>query len=353
MNMMAAVLFEGPEKLQVATLPRPECGPDEAILQVAACGICGGDVRSYFLGDNFTGKSCIPGHEAVGIASDVGQNVTRWKVGDRIALGADVRCGDCYYCHRDLFNMCDNLKILGKHMNGALTDYMLLTSEILNHGIIHEVPPNLKTLHAALSEPLCSVLASHDELNIGKGETVVVLGCGPMGILHFELLRARQVRVVLVDVSEVRLDRARRDFGAELTICSVGTHVTDRVLALTDGVGADVVISAAPSGAAVRQAIELARKRGRIGVFGGLPAAQAEVSIDVNRVHYRELRVIGNFSYHPSYHERALQMLAGGTIRCEALITQYRIEDTEQGLLDIRDGKVLKAVVVPNDGTLI
>jgi L-iditol 2-dehydrogenase len=350
---MKAVIFDGKEAMRVAELPRPVCGPREALLQVAACGICGGDARSFFTGDQYTGKNRITGHEAAGVICEVGAGVRQWKVGDRLALAADIHCGECWYCRRELFNMCVDLKILGKHVNGGLTDFMLLTEEILTHGIINRVPEGLSLLHAAISEPLCSVLASHEELEIKAGETVVVMGSGPMGILHLELLRARGARVAMVDISRGRLELARKDFDADFVIDGSTEDVKARVWEITGGIGADAVITAAPSPAAVAQSVHLARKRGRIGLFGGLPAAQAEVAIDINRVHYAEIRIIGNFSYHPRQHQRALELLSSGGIRVERLITKYPIEDAKQGLYDIRDGKVLKAVVIPNEGELL
>jgi L-iditol 2-dehydrogenase len=358
--LMTAVIFEGKEKLQIATIPRPECGPHDVLLEVAACGICGGDARSYFAGDQHTATRRIPGHEVAGTVAEAGRHVTAWAPGDRIALAADVHCGACWYCARGWFNMCQSLRILGKHLDGGLAGYMLLTPEILAHGIVNRVPAGLSLLHAAISEPLCSVLASHDELAIQAGETVAVIGCGPMGILHLELLRARQARVFMIDVSATRLALARDGFGAEITIDATTDATIDatidasradpaqQVRGLTEGVGADVVIVAAPSAAAVRQSILLVRKRGRVGLFGGLPAAAREVALDINLIHYHELRLVGNFSYHPRYHQSALGLLAAGGVRADQLITTYPIEETRQGLYDIRDGKVLKAVVVPN-----
>ena len=353
MTSMNAVIFEGREKMQVAAVPRPACGPDDVLLEVAACGICGGDARSYFTGDQHTGVRRIPGHEMAGTVAEAGRNVTAWAPGDRIALAADVHCGDCWYCARGLFNMCDSLRILGKHLDGGLAEYMLLTPDILEHGIVNRVPAGLSLLHAAISEPLCSVLASHDELAIQPGETVAVIGSGPMGILHLELLRARQARVFMIDLSATRLALARDAFGAEVTIDANQADPVPQVRGLAEGVGADVAIVAAPSPEAVRTSIHLVRKRGRIGLFGGLPTTAHEVALDINRIHYRELRLVGNFSYHPRYHERALALLATGSVRGDKLITVYPIEQTRQGLHDIRDGKVLKAVVVPNPGRTI
>lgn len=350
---MTAVIFEGKEKMRVAEVPRPVCGPGDVLLEVAACGICGGDARSYFAGDQHTAKRRIPGHEMAGTVCEAGSGVTTWAKGDRIALAADVHCGECWYCARGLFNMCGSLRILGKHLDGGLAEYMLLTPDILRHGIVNRVPAGLSLLHAAISEPLCSVLASHDELAVQAGETIAVIGCGPMGILHLELLRARQARVFMIDLSPTRLALARDAFGAEVTIDASQADPVQRVRELTEGVGADVAIVAAPSAAAVRQSIQLVRKRGRVGLFGGLPTAAREVALDINVIHYNELRLVGNFSYQPRYHECALGLLASEGVRAGKLITVYPIEETRQGLHDIREGNVLKAVVVPNPGRTI
>lgn len=353
MSLMDAVVFTGKEQLRIERMPLPVCGSDDALLRVAACGICGGDARSYFVGDQFTGQRRIPGHEVVGQIVEVGARVTKWKPGDRVALAADVHCGQCYYCRRGLFNLCDTLQILGKHLDGGMADYLLLSSDILAHGIIHRIPEGLSMLDAALSEPLCSVLASHDALRIEAGEAVVVLGCGPMGVLHYELLRVRQARPIMVDMSPERLRLVRQEFGATCTIQAEEEDVMTRVREMTENVGADVVITATPAPAAVAQSIHMVRRRGRIGLFGGLPSHQAEVPLNINRIHYAELRLIGNFSYHPNYHLRALEVLANGQVRCSKLITTYKLEDTGSALEDIKQGRVLKAVILPNGGALL
>ena len=248
---MSAVIFEGREQMRVARVPRPSCGEGAALLRVAACGICGGDARSYFHGDRFTNSPRIPGHEVAGIIEETGAGVRGWTAGDAVALAADVRCGVCWYCQNELFNMCADLRILGKHVDGGLAEYMLLTPDILRHGIVNHVPPEITLRQAAISEPLCSVLASHDELSIRPGEFVVVVGCGPMGILHLELLRARQVRVAVIDLSPHRLALARDGFGAQWAIQAGEDDPVEAIRDLTDGLGADVAIVAAPSGAAV------------------------------------------------------------------------------------------------------
>ena len=350
MSGMEAVVLHARGRIAVEERPRPECGPGEIVMQVAACGICGGDARAYFDGDRFSAGSRIPGHEPAGIVVQTGREVSRWHAGDRIALAADIHCGECFYCGRELYNLCERLRILGKHVDGALCEYMLLPADVLANGIVNRVPDGLPLLHAAVSEPMCSVLASHDELGIESGESIVVMGAGPMGILHFLLLRRRGAHVILIDKSRPRLELAQARFAASDIVNSGEEDAEDAVYPRTNGVGADAVICTAPSSAAVRQSCDLVRRRGRIGIFCGLPPDQECVTLDVNRIHYHEQRIFGNFSYHPRYHPQALELLAAGAVDCEALITTYPLAAAEQALQDIRAGRVLKAVITPGKG---
>jgi L-iditol 2-dehydrogenase len=347
MSSMTAVIFEAREQMRVVSVPRPVCGPGDVLLRVAACGICGSDARSFFQGDQHGRR--IPGHEVTGVIEAAGRDVKGWKEGERVALAADVHCGTCWYCRNRLLNMCQTLRTLGKHMDGGMAEYFLLTPEILERGVVNRVPPGVGLLDAALSEPLCSVLASHDELAIQAGETVAVFGCGPMGILHLELLRARGARVAMIDISASRVALARERFAARPAIDARQEDAAGVVREWAGEAGADAAIVAAPSPEAVGQAVGLIRKRGRVGLFGGLPAASAQVALDINRIHYGEMRLIGNFSYDPGYHPRALELLASGRLPADRLITTYPIEETRRGLEDIRQGKVLKAVVIPRE----
>ncbi len=352
MKTFRAVVFAGKERMSVTALPLPSCGAGDVLVRVAACGVCGGDVRSYFSGDQFTETRRVPGHEATGTVEMAGCEVKAWAPGDRIALAADVHCDECWYCSRGLFNLCVDLKILGKHIDGGLAQYILLTPEILRNGIVNRVPENLGLVEAALSEPLCSVLASHEELGIEPGESVAVVGCGPMGILHLLTLRMRGARVIAIDTRQERLARAARDFSAKAIVDASRADAFECIRALSGGPGADVAICAAPSAAAVRTAIAIVRRRGRVGLFGGMPAGEANAAIDLNAIHYGEKRLTGNFSYHPRYHRRALEVLASGAIDARRLITCYPLDDTERALHDIREGRVLKAVVIPDGGSL-
>lgn len=344
---MRAAVLEDIEALNVVEVPTPTCPDDGLLLRVRACGVCGGDVRRYFFGPVTGTGSSIMGHEITGEVVEVGKNVKEFSRGDRLALAADIHCGKCYYCQRSLFNLCNDLKILGREVPGGFAEYVALPGEALERGIVNRLPADLSFVDGALSEPMCSVLAAQDTLGVGLGDTVVVLGGGPIGCLHVEIAHLRGARqVILVEPSPERAVKAKELFHVDLVAApqDAGQQVKEQ----TNGIGADVVIVAAPVPEASAQAVELVRKRGRIALFGGLPKQNSTVHLDGNRIHYNEISLVGTFSYHPRYHRLALALLSSGKVDAKKFITTYPLEDAEQAIFDARQGRVLKAVLVPS-----
>jgi L-iditol 2-dehydrogenase len=287
------------------------------------------------------------GHEITGEVIEARKGATEFSVGDRLSLAADIRCGKCYYCERSLYNLCDNLKILGRDVDGGFAEYMALTKDILERGIVNHLPPNLSFVDGALSEPMCSVLAAQDRLAVGLGDTVVVLGGGPIGCLHAEIAHLRGARqVILVEPSAERAANAAALFHVDRV--AAPQDAVEAVQEQTNGVGADAAIVATPAPEASTQAVELVRKRGRIALFGGLPRQNPTVHLNGNEIHYNEKTVVGTFSYHPRYHKLALELLSSGKIDPKKLIATYSLEDARKAITDARQGKVLKAVLVPD-----
>ncbi|MGQ9780333.1 MAG: alcohol dehydrogenase catalytic domain-containing protein [Bacillota bacterium] len=349
---MKAMLLKGPGRIEAAELPEPSCPLDGLILQVKACGLCGGDIRTFNHGNSIPGGTEIMGHEVTGMVVAVGANaVGDFKEGDRLALAADIRCDACYYCRQALPNLCLNLKILGKHVDGGFVEYMVLTDEILRRGIVHFLPAELDFVQGALSEPLSSVLSSHDFLGVGFGQTVVIIGAGPMGCLHAALARARGAfKVILAEKSRLRLALAEQVLARVGIDCFLNPDEVDleaAVREMTGGLGADIVIVACPAPEVPGQAVRLVKRRGTVGVFGGFPRGRDRLEIDGNILHYGEIRLVGNFSYHPRYHRLSLETLAARVIDPDPFITVYPLTELAQAIGDANQGKVLKAVLVP------
>jgi L-iditol 2-dehydrogenase len=201
--------------------------------------------------------------------------------------------------------------------------------------------------HAALAEPLSSVLAAHHKAQTNISHTVVVLGGGPIGCLHIAVAHARGAKVILSEPSAERREMAA-PFQPDAVIDPFKEDVIVRVRELTGGLGADIVVCANPIAATQTQAIEMVRKGGRVVLFGGLPKANKMVSFDSNRIHYDEIEVVGAFSYHPIFHEQALDVLQRGLIDGNIVITHiFSLDEVDQAFQASANGQALKAIVKP------
>jgi L-iditol 2-dehydrogenase len=330
-------------------MPTPTVPPDGLLLKVMACGICGSDLRSYQHGMRSDNEWQILGHELNGIVAEVGRDVHDYQVGDRLAVAADVSCHDCYYCDRALFNLCENWKLIGAHYPGGMAEYMLLPEDILRRGIVHRIPDGLSYVEAALAEPMSGVLASHHNIGLELGEIVAIIGAGPIGCLHVEIAKARGARPIIIELKPQRLVKAKA-LGVEAAIAAGEEDVISKVRQLTGGYGADVSIVAAPSAAAQAQAVQMMRKRGRVVLYGGLPKTAPTAELNTNIIHYDELTVFGAFSYHPRFHELALEMLARGRIQVPKIITNtYPLEQVVEAFESAKSGDEIKAIIIPNE----
>lgn len=346
---MKAAVFEAPETIVVKDIPLNPCGPDDIIVKIHACGICGSDVRNYRTGlrKNATGiQSQVMGHEFTGLATEVGANVTRFKVGDRIAVAPDVSCGECWYCRRGMVNICDNHRMLGVDWPGGFAEYCHLPKVILERGMVHHIPEGLSLDDAALSEPASSVIASQENAGIGLGDTVLVIGDGPIGCLHLDVARSRGASKVFMS-GATRLKEAAA-FGPDLLMDGTKDDVVKMVRDATGGLGVDVVICANPVAATQQQGVEAVRKRGIVILFGGVPKDNPMTSLDSNRIHYGEITVVGAFSYPASIHEKALQVIRDGYIKPEKYFTMtLPLDDITKGFEAAIKGEALKVLIKP------
>ncbi|PID86131.1 MAG: hypothetical protein CSB13_04545 [Chloroflexi bacterium] len=345
---MKTAVFRGPGNLAVEEMPTPAVPTDGLLLKVMACGICGSDLRTYQHGMRSDNKWQILGHELNGVVAEVGAEITDYQVGDRLAVAADVSCHDCYYCDRAQYNLCENWKLIGAHYPGGMAEYMLLPVDILRRGIVHRIPDNLSHIEAALAEPMAGILASHHNVGLELGETVAIIGAGPIGCLHVEIAKARGARPFIIEMNPQRLEAAKT-LGVEAAILADGRDVIAEIRALTSGYGVDVAITAAPSGVAQTQAVQMVRKRGRVVLYGGLPKTKPTAELNTNIIHYDELTVLGAFSYHPRFHQLALEMLSRGQIQTDKIITNtYPLDDVVKAFESAKAGQEIKAIITPN-----
>ncbi len=352
---MKAALLTDKRTYEVREVPDPEAPRDGLVMRVEACGVCGSDVRRWREGPpagegSLAGiPGIIAGHEVVGTVISIGESLQDYRIGDRLAIAPDIHCGECFYCRRGLFNLCDSLHFLGitPGYPGGFAEKLQLTGEVLRLGIVHRIPEGLSSQHAALAEPASSVLASHTKAGTDLDDTVVVIGAGPIGCLHIAVAKARGARVIVSQRSETRRELAK-GFGPDAVIDSTRENFVERVRALTEGRGAEMVICANPVAETQAEAVLAARKGGRVVLFGGLPKADPTTILDGNRIHYGEIEVVGAFSYHPTMHALALDVLDRGLIPADRLITHTFALDEIDEAFDVASGGLgLKVLVEP------
>ncbi len=343
---MRAAVFEDIEKIVVREVPDPVCEDGSIVVKVEACGICGSDIRNFHAGLRTGAKGQIMGHELSGSVTQTGRSVTKYAPGQDVAIAPDVSCGECYYCRRGWVNLCANHRMLGTHWPGGFAQYIHLPAEVLAHGMVHRMPPGLSYAQAALAEPASSVLAAQQGAGIGPGDTVAILGDGPVGCLHLDVARARGAsRVIMVGLKRLAL---AREFAPDALIDAARQDPVAEIRRLTDGLGADVAIAATPVAATQAQGIEAVRKRGTVILFGGLPGTSPTATVNTNLVHYNEIHVVGAFSYPAYMHERALMVIKEGKIDAKKYFTRtVSLGEIPDGIRAAEAGEVLKVLVKP------
>jgi L-iditol 2-dehydrogenase len=347
---MKSAFLIGPEQIELREAPAPAAPPDGLVLEMKACGVCGSDLRRWREGPPAGTPWLVQGHELAGVVVEAGAQVSRFKPGDRLAVAPDIHCGGCWYCRRGLFNLCVSLKLLGitPGLNGGFAERVMLSGELLRNGIVHRMPEGLTWHEGGLAETLSSVLATHAKCGTDLGETVVVMGAGPIGCLHIVIARARGARVLVSEPNPARRAGAEK-FAPDAALDPERQDVVAEVRRLTGGLGADVVICANPVAATQTQAVEMARRGGRIVLFGGLPKANPLVSLNANLIHYGEQVVLGAFSYHPSFHEEALRALQRKVVDAARFVTHTRpLSKITEAFQIAASGEALKVMVEPD-----
>ena len=344
---MRAAFLVGIRQIIVEEVEDPVAPEDGLVMQVKACGVCGSDLRRWWEGPPAGVDRITPGHEVSGVVVEIGKSVHGYQLGDRLSLATDIHCDECYYCHRGMYNLCDNLRLIGitPGYPGGFAEKMVLTSEILTRGIVNHMPDTLSFELGALAEPWCSILATHERAGTSLKDTVVVLGAGPAGCLHVATAKAQGAYVIVSDPSDTRRQMVQQ-FGPDVVLDPSSQNTTEEVRSLTGGIGADIVICANPVAATHAQAVEMVRKRGQVILYGGLPKADPMTHLNGNLIHYGEIEVRGAFSYHPTKHKLALDLLDRGVIPVGRLIThKFPLERIGEAFEAADRGEALKPLV--------
>lgn len=336
---MQAVVFHGDGKWGVESAPLPRiAADDDVLLRVERASICGTDIHilSTPPGHPATPGSVL-GHEYVATIVDTGAGVGHLKSGDRVVIDPNITCGLCRYCRMGMSNVCENMTTLGIFRNGGLAEFNLAPAKSL-HKISPDVPPE----RATLAEPLSCVLHAFEKAVLTPGESVVILGAGPIGLIFLLLCKtAGAGKVFLVEPVEFRR-RTAELFGADGVLDPKTSNVAEEVKAAT-GVGADVVIDAA--GTLLPEALQLVRPGGRVILFGINQHADRQFN-QYFTTRY-EVTILGSFIQRTEF-PKVVRLLEAGILPLEKLVThRLKLEDIGQGLEAMRAGEAIKVVAAP------
>lgn len=348
MKMKAAVLEEL-NNLVVKEVDKPEVDENGILVKVKACAVCGSDIRIYHHGNSRVTTPTIMGHEISGDVVEVGKNVSRFKVGDRIAIGADVPCGECEFCIAGIGNNCQINYAMGYQFQGGFAEYLPLNKTVVNYGPVYKIPDTMSYEEAALAEPLGCVLNALELSPVKLGDTVVIIGAGPIGCMMANVVKEMgAAKVIVVQRSKPRLLIAKKVVNADVFICSNEENAIERVLEETNGLGADVVVTANPSPEAQQDALLMAKNRAVINFFGGLPKARENVLLNTNIIHYKELFVTGAHGAMPIHHRKAVDLIASGTIDVKPFITaSFELKDINEAIKRAESHDGMRVIVKP------
>jgi len=318
---MKAAVLQDIGKLEITDVKMPACDPSGILIKVGACAVCGTDVKVYHHGHKHIVPPRITGHELAGEIVEAGANVKNYKVGQRVAVAPAVPCGECRYCLNGMQSMCDNLIAIGYHCDGGFAEYMAVPPVAVRNGCVNVIPDGTSFEEAALAEPLACTINAAELTHTGIGQTVVVIGAGPIGCLHVMLSRSiGATKTIMIDISEERLAMSKIA-GADMYVNSAKDDPIKAVREATGGRGAEVVITACSVGKAQEQAVEMVAKRGHVNFFGGLPKDTPFIKLNSNLLHYGEFYCVGTHGSAPRHNALALSLVGAGKIDTKGLIT--------------------------------
>jgi len=326
-RMMAAVLY-GKEHLQVEPVAVPAIDRGDILVRVKVALTCGTDVKVFRRG--YHARMIVPpavfGHELAGDVVAVGDGVTRFSMGDRVVAANSAPCDTCYFCRRGLENLCEDLLF----NNGAYAEYIRIPARIVESNT-YRIPEHIGYQDAALAEPLACVVRGFEETDPREGDTIAIIGLGPIGLMFAKLAKLYGCRVIAVGRRQTQLDRAGALGADELIVAREGSDPVKTIRDLTHGRGVDIAIEAVGQPQTWEWAVNMVRRGGTVNFFGGCPN-ESTVNLDTALLHYSEITCKASFHHTPAYVQKALDLVYAGHITASFFVNS---EEPLANLLEV------------------
>ena len=317
---MKAAVLHGREDVRIEAVPVPEAGPGELIVSVGAALTCGTDLKVFRRG--YHARVIVPpaifGHELAGTIVEAGEGVTGFVSGDRVVALNSAPCGQCYFCARGQENLCDDLLF----NNGAYAEFIRIPARIVAKNTLH-IPSHVPLEHAALTEPLACAVHGFEDSNPHPGDTVAVIGGGPLGLMILHVAALAGCNVIAIVKHDGQVEAARQLGAAHVVQATNIRNAIRETRALTEkDRGVDIAIEAVGVPESWEEAVEIVRKGGTVNFFGGC-ALGTRVTLDTNRIHYSDITMHATFHHTPAICRKALDLIASGRFQAAAFITGH------------------------------
>ena len=343
---MKAIQFYEPLNIKYEEVEIKDPKDGEVQVKIMAALTCGTDVKTYRRGHPVLIKK-IPsgfGHEFSGVITKVGKNVVGFKVGDRVVAANSAPCGECFFCKRGEYNLCEKLEFL----NGAYAEYINVPQAIVKRNLLH-LPDDLSFERAAFAEPLANVVHGVEKTGIKAGQTVGVVGLGPIGLMFVKLAKLKGAKVIAAGRNPLKLKMAK-EFGDADEIVDLNKYKNPEKIFLNfseEKKGLDVAVECVGLPEIWESMFTYVRRGGTVHLFGGCKQGTS-ISIDTRRLHYDEIKVLSIFHHTPLYFREALRLIYEEKLPVEKLITEtVPLELAEEGLIKHMNGRALKVLIKP------
>lgn len=346
---MKAVILNGPGDFAPGHMEIPALEPGDLLLQMKRAAICGTDIR-ILEGKKTKGVRypSVIGHEMCGLVHKVGEGVTGLQVGDKIAVANVIPCHSCFSCLNGRENACLNRRAIGYEYDGAFAEYVRIPKIALDSGNVVRLPESLDYVEGALIEPLACCIRGLKNTGTGFGDSVLIMGAGPIGLMHLQLSKIAGARRVIVSEPIAARRAKAAELGADIVAApSSFEDLEEIVMRETDGLGMDVVILAIGVPAIVNSALKLCRRGGTVNLFAGF-AGTGECTVEANAIHYGEINVNGSTAYtRKDYHEAA-ELVISKKLDLSRLATHtFKIDEFRQAYEACKSGEGLKVLIEP------
>ncbi|MCL4467261.1 MAG: alcohol dehydrogenase catalytic domain-containing protein [Chloroflexi bacterium] len=347
---MRAIVLHGPNDLRQEEVPLPVLQPGELLVRTRAAAVCGTDLR-IIAGTKTRGVTIpgIIGHELAGDVAELADPVANFRVGDRVCVAPIIACGHCYYCTHGLENLCGDQQIIGYNHSGGFAEYVRVPARAVAAGNVFRLPPGVTYEEGALVEPLSCCVNGHEKSRLRFGQSVLIVGAGPIGLLHLQLALAAGAAQVIISESLPGRRRKAAEMGASAVVDPANEDLAAVVRARTEGVGVDAIVMAFGAPELVNSTFSLARKGGVVNLFAGFPG-RGEAVIEANLIHYNETTVVGTSSSTNRHFAKALALVARGNVDVGSLVGRvYGLAEVDKAIAAVRGHETLKAVLHPDE----